>query len=588
MNRKLLLFWLLTGIALCVFLQVCYPYLFFFNEQSQLFLADSDFFLESLGQPGGLTLWLSAFCVQFFVYPYAGPCVAAAVLTWTAAILGSVVGRMTRSSVWAMAGWLPVLAQVWMLTDFNYTFQGTVSLWMAVGAMWLCMQLRQERIRLLAELVSGLALVWLAGPAALLFALWVLIYEAGTLSRRKWLAVCPLLAAVALSGGLWKVGIIPEARFAFLPDAYYHHLLKPGRVILYAWIGVCVLTGIAWLVRKKNWVFPTVRSRWIAAVVLCGLAVAYFYGGIMHWGNLKMRRYMMLDYYSRTGQWQKIEENCRGKLTNFLYMNLLARALAEKGELAEKMFEYDFKGELALAVNWNRTEDVSVLLSDIYFTAGNIALSQRLAFEGNSCARGNYNPRLLQRLVQTNLIYGEYAVAEKYIRLLEKSWTYRKWAGEQRKFLYNDEAVVNDRVLGSKRQLLLSAADTTQQKVAGEQIEPSMALPVLANPEKAVTAFQYLMGAYLLQKDLASFQYMIDHYSGTPLLPKLPVPYQEALIVAHEKNPEGLNKYKLDQEVISRYQDFRKQVLANRNNRGLAGLLYRSFGDTYWYYVIFK
>lgn len=319
---------------------------------------------------------------------------------------------MTRSSVWAMAGWLPVLAQVWMLTDFNYTFQGTVSLWMAVGAMWLCMQLRQERIRLLAELVSGLALVWLAGPAALLFALWVLIYEAGTLSRRKWLAVCPLLAAVALSGGLWKVGIIPEARFAFLPDAYYHHLLKPGRVILYAWIGVCVLTGIAWLVRKKNWVFPTVRSRWIAAVVLCGLAVAYFYGGIMHWGNLKMRRYMMLDYYSRTGQWQKIEENCRGKLTNFLYMNLLARALAEKGELAEKMFEYDFKGELALAVNWNRTEDVSVLLSDIYFTAGNIALSQRLAFEGNSCARGNYNPRLLQRLVQTNLIYGEYAVAE--------------------------------------------------------------------------------------------------------------------------------------------------------------------------------
>ena len=115
-----------------------------------------------------------------------------------------------------------------------------------------------------------------------------------------------------------------------------------------------------------------------------------------------------------------------------------------------------------------------------------------------------------------------------------------------------------------------------------------MALPVLANPEKAVTAFQYLMGAYLLQKDLASFQYMIDHYSGTPLLPELPVPYQEALIVAHEKNPEGLNKYKLDQEVISRYQDFRKQVLSNRNNRGLAGLLYRSFGDTYWYYVIFK
>ena len=55
MSRKLLLFWLLTGVALFVFLQVCYPYLFFFNEQSQLFLAEAAFFWENLPKPGGLT-----------------------------------------------------------------------------------------------------------------------------------------------------------------------------------------------------------------------------------------------------------------------------------------------------------------------------------------------------------------------------------------------------------------------------------------------------------------------------------------------------------------------------------------------------
>ena len=135
---------------------------------------------------------------------------------------------------------------------------------------------------------------------------------------------------------------------------------------------------------------------------------------------------------------------------------------------------------------------------------------------------------------------------------------------------------------------MLSPEDTTQQKVAGEQLETAMQLPILANSAQARTAFEYLMGAYLLKKDMASFQYLIDRYWGTPLLPDLPVAYQEALLVAHEKNPEGLDKYALNKDVLSRYADFRKQVLANRNNRGLAGLLYRSFGDTYWYYVVFK
>ena len=66
MSRKLLLFWLLTGVSLFVFLQVCYPYLFFFNEQSQLFLAEAAFFGENLPKPGGLTLWLSELLALFF------------------------------------------------------------------------------------------------------------------------------------------------------------------------------------------------------------------------------------------------------------------------------------------------------------------------------------------------------------------------------------------------------------------------------------------------------------------------------------------------------------------------------------------
>lgn len=48
---------------------------------------------------------------------------------------------------------------------------------------------------------------------------------------------------------------------------------------------------------------------------------------------------------------------------------------------------------------------------------------------------GYGNPRMLKRLVQTNLIYGAYPVAEKYIRILENTFYYKDWAKSQRKFL---------------------------------------------------------------------------------------------------------------------------------------------------------
>ena len=70
-------------------------------------------------------------------------------------------------------------------------------------------------------------------------------------------------------------------------------------------------------------------------------------------------------------------------------------------------------GVEGLIVPWNKQEHVSCLLSDVYFTMGAIASSQEMAFEAFVSAMGDGNPRMLKRLVQTNLIFGDYPVAEK-------------------------------------------------------------------------------------------------------------------------------------------------------------------------------
>ena len=72
-------------------------------------------------------------------------------------------------------------------------------------------------------------------------------------------------------------------------------------------------------------------------------------------------------------------------------------------------------------VAWNKSTTISALLSDVYFTMGNVAAAQEMAFESNIGALCDGNPRMTQRLVQTNLIYGAYPVAEKYIAVLENT-----------------------------------------------------------------------------------------------------------------------------------------------------------------------
>ena len=220
--------------------------------------------------------------------------------------------------------------------------------------------------------------------------------------------------------------------------------------------------------------------------------VGWAYWGTLHFGERKLLLFMKLDYLSRTEQWQEIETTCHGKTDNYLYMNILARALAEQGKLTDNLLKYRFKNEVSLIVPWNRTEEISTLLSDIHFTVGNIAQVQRMAFEGNLCSRGNYNVRLIQRLIQTNLIFGEYNIAEKYILLLEKTWFYRDWANKQRKYLNNDKLIEQDPLLGRKRELLPAPNDTNQLIVANEELEPSMMLLILVSPSHAHTAFEYL------------------------------------------------------------------------------------------------
>ena len=588
MRKQFYIFSGLLGIALYVFLQSYFAYYFFYVEQSQLFLLSKAYWIEKASTMGGVCEWCAEACVQFFAYPYMGALLTTLVVLLAACLTGAWLRRMSGSGYMAFLGWLPALALCWASLDFNYNSAGSMAYLFGLGMALGYTYIKPLVGRVLVGIASIELLAWMGGAAFASLALLLFFYEIARKERGAWrIAFVYPLVAFVIGYGIYRMGWSDSLGKAFLPIHYYMPKLEVPPVVYAAWWIVLALTLAGWLGGKLSW---TLKGRvrtgvWIAE---CLLLVWVAYWGVSKYGDWKTLAYMKLDYYSRTEQWDQIIQDCDGRLTNYLYMTLLSRALAEEGRLADDLFRFDIRSEKGLGVPWNRTEALSVLLSDLFYTCGNTSLSQRMAFEGDVSAHGSHNVRMIQRLVKTNLIFGAYPVADKYLRLLEQSPVYREWAESQRPFLYNDAQVEADAELGLRRALLPSPADTSQMITSGNEFVMALINPIQANPEKAQTAFQYLAGYYLLAKDLGRFVSLMDEYRGTSALPTLPVRYQEALIVAFEKDSTKWDTYGVQPEVISLYKDFKRQILASRGDRGVANLLRRSYGETYWFYVMFN
>ena len=583
MKYKLVAFWLIVFGALFAFLQMCFEYHFYYIEQSQLFLFSEAYIRNKLLLPGGFSMLVAEFLVQFFIRPYVGALVTAVLLTGVGVRTAGIVKRIAPVSGLFILYVLPMLALLFMHFDFNYRVQGTVCYLMMMALLCGYMRIRNDLFRLVAGCVLVPVLFWLAGSITVLFAGMVCLFE-GLRKTPKWYISLIGVAEVLLLGvGTVYFSLMGEYRWVFGPDLYYHYTLHPKEIIYYSWICLPLVFLIAFFVRNKNSLSGKKLFAGISCIAQLAMIAAVLWWGMPKYSDAKTLKLKKLDYFARTEQWDKTIEECKGKLTNFLYMCHLNMALANKGELSDKMFNFDQRGPQGLLVQWNKSENISCMLSDIYFTMGATASSQEMAFEGYVSAMEDGNPRMLKRLVQTNLIYGTYPVAEKYISILEKTYAYRDWAQSQRKYLYNDEVVESDPILGTRRRMLPDRNSLAMIKgLAGD-----LALFLEKGPANSA-ALQYLGAMYLLAKDLEGFKALVEKYYGTEFLPVLPVHFQEAVIVMSEKEPDYWKRFNVSETIVARFTDYKKQVLANRNNSAIAGLLNRSYGNTYWFYFMFK
>lgn len=551
--------WLLTlffGLVVFLFWECRYPFALTFQEQLQLFLFDGDYFCERMAEPGGLARYVGEFLVQF----YNATVIGALILAILFMMVQRLTWRLMRCEDYYYLSLIPALVLWFAMGDENVMLAYVVALIMAMGCI---LGLRSlERLNLIGRVIIALValplLYWLIGPLALLVAVCMVpTWLAG-------LAVIYVVALVLVSAWLLPY---PLVRLAVGIGYYRFPVTIPYLLLLIPVLIAMMHYGCRHLPKPKQ----GVKYALILAITAL-LFVPQHYGF-----DAKKYELMEYDYLVRIKDWNgiiaKAEQQTPDKPMSVSATNL---ALAMTNQLGERAFEFYQRGSQGLLPPFERNYATTQLTGEIYFHLGLVNTAQRLAFEAME-AISNYNKsgRVLKRLVETNIINGQYKVAEKYIKILEKTIFYRRWAERMRAMLGDEKAINAHPLYGTLRQYRLQEdflfSDTELDKICGQLF--------MHNHQNQMAA-QYLLMMPLLDKDVPRFMQYAQYVQSQ--VRYNPRSCQEAIAFGfmqqRQQPPQGL----ISPLILQQLNDFSR--IYSAGGKGAPGL--EQFRNSVWYYLM--
>lgn len=515
------------------------PYCFCYAEHWRTFFFDWGYIRNTLFKIGGFAYLGSDFIVQFFVTPFWGTFLYALLLTAISWLFERVLHEISGTLSYLPLALLPAVMTGALSFDINYGFPMTFALAVVMSFVAVESRIRKDTPRLIFAIASNIALFFLVGSATVAYSVMVLVIELFRSFRKSIpyfsLPLLTLLCAYASIQLCWqgsfRQSLSPQMYFLPLVIAPFKEF-GPWLCAVVVVLAVCLLRSVHLNPGKH---FPVMGIAGTAVAV----AVTFFSSSLMDNGNeiIKECSYSILHK-----DWQRILDMPRKDVSNSLiFQNMIGIAMAETGVIGDEFFSFRIQDAKSLCVNDEyKNPHIYSMVSDVYYSMGYLALSQKFAFEANECF-GNYSPRLLQRLVETNEALGYEEVGAKYRRLLSKTLFYGKWA---RDYVVDDKTA-GCAVYGSG--LCNDAPETYLEKV------------VEANPGHR-QALDYLLTFCLLHRSIPRFiGYLdrfnvVDVYSGC-----LPEYYQEAVACyALNVDKSLLDRFNIDKEVAERYEEYER------------------------------
>lgn len=518
----------LFGVVVALFWAIPYMSVLSFQEQYQLFLFDWHYFLERVAVPGGLACYVAEFITQFNYIPVLGACLLALVYVLVQRMVWVLMRRHATADVYYPLSFIPSLMLWAHAGDENVMLCFFVAIMASLCAMLLYHVASKGEIfprhrwwKIAFILIVLPPMYWCFGPCVLMVPLYILLFEGfkGRSLQGLALGVGAMVYSVAVIL-LFARGLQYPLFNLFVGVEYY-------RYPVYQPVMQTAIEVVTVLLPLAAPLLPQMRRKslltWSQCVVLA--VGGWFF--INHAYDTLKYDLIEYDFLVRTRQWDKVIEKAEKKQPSKPFdVACVNLALAMNGQLSDRLFEFFQNGAEGLFPSFQRDMTSPLPPGEAFYWLGMVNDAERYAFEAQEAIPNHRKSgRLTKRITECNIINGHYEVAMKYLRTLEKSLFYRKWAREQ-KTMVREGRVNGDPVYGKLRAYRQKKQDFL---FSDTEMDQMLGLLYVQNYDNRM-AFEYLMCYELLQRDLERFNeyYPLGKYAK---FSRIPNAYQQALVM---------------------------------------------------------
>ena len=579
---------LLFGVAVVVFWSVPYMSGLCFQEQYQMFLFDIGYFLERIVLPGGLADYISEFLVQFYYMPVLGGAIIALLLMSIQATSWGLMKQYGVKSVFPgyLLSFVPSIVLWCAMGDQNLLLSFVVALSGALLMGWIHNRFHNRLVKVVFELVSTALVYWFLGPVVFLYAVLMIGdtlmkgKQKGHLLSSLGYSACLLILTVAwillttqsLQYPLYRI-------FSGLNYYRYPGTVSPLPLGVMIWTVVVVFFGM--VPDRHAWIKKLQQSKVVMVLSYVLVIVASWFGIKASFDEMT---YDLIDYdfLVRTEQWDKIIEKAEKKpATTPLSVSCVNLALSQKGVLADRLFEFYQNGGEGLFPTFTRDMISPVSTVEIFFRLGMVNDAERYMFEAQE-AIPNYrkSARLTRRIVECEIINGNYKVAAKLLCRLQKTLFYSNWANQMMALLGNEKAINRHPVYGKLRKY----REKKQDFLFSDREMDQMLGLLFLNDNHNKMAYEYLVCYELLQRDMEKFMqyYPLGRFVDYDHIPRS---FQEILIgnwMKTHSDPRTI-PYSVDAQNVNNTLNFIQLYMQNPKNPQLGQQPYVSNA---WHYMM--
>jgi len=594
----------------------------FYHQNPLVFLFDSHFFAGFLDQPRGLVKYASAFLSPLFAYGWLG----ALVVT----LLAALICLATRPFITAVTGaggrvvfLIPAVLILMVLGQYIYPVRLCVGLLVALvfAGAYVRIAAAPVAVRLAAFLIASAVVYYLAAGLYVVFACLCGLFELGV-KRRLSLGALYLVCAAALPivAGAWLFDLsVGLAYRGLLLPVEEHWLATPSSVPFGMTIQAALLlffpvAAIALVWRRLAAGSPAVDSEaqtrveppaeaahvserpmsWVRLAAAPAALVVLGVGADVVSFDFPKKCLLEMAYGAEQRRWDDVLTHARRlppldvRASDPRTIAEVNRALYFRGDLLDRMFTYPQALDTpSLALVYESATTMGKFTprqcSDILFDLGRINESEHMAYEALEVFGDR--PRILKRLVYTNVLKGEPEAARRFLAFLQRSLLHGRWARDCRRQLDADPTLSHVPVVASRRELMV-----TRDSLGDVADLERMLLGLLERNPRNRMAVEYLMAHYLLTRQLdklAANLHRLDEFD----LPRLPRHCEEALVIylatTRSQSPE-LGGREIRPETWRRFDEFVHTERRFREDVSAAfAALYPDFGDSYFFYYVF-